>query len=148
MKQNNYNDETNKADLNLDGVVDGYPGNAEAHYQKNASNYADQLAIQLKKGFLTYCVLQLCAKEAMYTSDIIRALREADLVVVEGTIYPLLNRLMKDGLLEYQWQESEQGPPRKYHKRTKFGDLVAEKLETSISELNNSLENLQKEINQ
>jgi PadR family transcriptional regulator PadR len=69
---------------------------------KPADEYAESLAIQLRKGFLAYCVLRVCSHKPVYTSDIIKTLREADLVVVEGTIYPLLNRLQKDGLLRQE----------------------------------------------
>lgn len=79
------------------------------------------LAVQLRKGFLAYCVLKVCSHEPVYTSDIIRKLREAELVVVEGTIYPLLSRLQRDGLLRHEWRESEQGPPRKYYAVTDAG---------------------------
>jgi len=104
--------------------------------------YAEQLAIQLRKGFLAYCVLILCAKQAKYTSDIIRQLHEAELVVVEGTIYPLLSRLQKDGLLTHEWQESEQGPPRKYYRTTTFGVEVADQVKTKIAALQSTLEKL------
>ena len=76
------------------------------------------------------------------TSDIIQRLREAELVVVEGTIYPLLSRLQKDGLLEHEWQESEQGPPRKYYKTTVFGDRVVSQTSKKIEDLNKTLERL------
>lgn len=109
---------------------------------KESEEYAEQLATQLRKGFLTYCVLMVCRDDPKYTSDIIKTLRDAELVVVEGTIYPLLSRLQKDGLLTHEWQESEQGPPRKYYKVTKFGDTVANELTTKISSLNNTLKKL------
>jgi PadR family transcriptional regulator PadR len=108
----------------------------------NSEIYAEQLAIQLKKGFLAYCVLRVCGKNAMYTSDIIRRLSQADLVVVEGTIYPLLSRLQKDGLLKHEWQESEQGPPRKYYRTTDFGLEVMEHMTIAISTLNATLKKL------
>ena len=104
----------------------------------NADNYAEQLATQLRKGMLSYCVLLVC-EESVYTSDIIRNLRDADLSVVEGTIYPLLARLQKDGLLQHEWQESEQGPPRKYYKITEFGHEVREKLSAYIMSLNKTI---------
>lgn len=109
---------------------------------KNAEQYAEQLAVQLRKGFLTYCVLKVCNDEPKYTSDIIMTLREAELVVVEGTIYPLLSRLQKDGLLEHEWQESEQGPPRKYYKTTQYGTEVVGQLNKKIIALNNTLKKL------
>ena len=111
---------------------------------KNIQNevYAEQLAIQLRKGFLAYCVLRVCAPHAKYTSDIITQLRHAELVVVEGTIYPLLSRLQRDGLLTHEWQESEQGPPRKYYKTTDYGLEVAAHVDKKITALNQTLKKL------
>ncbi|MEO8691377.1 MAG: PadR family transcriptional regulator, partial [Candidatus Saccharimonas sp.] len=77
-----------------------------------------------------------------YTSDIIMQLRAIELVVVEGTVYPLLSRLQKDGLLEYEWKESEQGPPRKYYKTTRLGDEVVSELAQKINLLTDTLERL------
>lgn len=107
-----------------------------------STEYAEQLATQLRKGFLAYCVLKTCSHQPQYTSDIIMRLREAELVVVEGTIYPLLSRLQKDGLLSHEWQESEQGPPRKYYKTTTFGDEVVQKTGIKIAELTATLKKL------
>lgn len=104
--------------------------------------YAEQLATQLRKGFLAYCVLKTCSHEPKYTSDIITQLRDAELVVVEGTIYPLLSRLQKDGLLLHEWRESEQGPPRKYYKTTDYGDEVVEQTAKKIAELTATLKKL------
>lgn len=110
---------------------------------KNSNKeYADQLAVQLRKGYLAYCVLVICRDTAQYTSDIITKLHGADLVVVEGTVYPLLSRLQKDGLLRYEWQESEQGPPRKYYVATDDGNKVAELILTKITALNKALKKL------
>jgi len=112
--------------------------------QKDLSSerYAEQVAVQLRKGFLAYCVLKVCAGEPKYTSDIIRRLSEAELVVVEGTIYPLLSRLQKDGLLTHEWQESEQGPPRKYYRVTDFGEEVMDHITKKITTLNTTLKKL------
>lgn len=104
--------------------------------------YAEQLATQLRKGFLAYCVLKVCSHQPVYTSDIIRRLRDAELVVVEGTIYPLLNRLQRDGLLAYDWQESEQGPPRKYYRTTDAGAEVCNIMTGKITTLNATLKKL------
>ena len=104
--------------------------------------YAEQLATQLRKGFLAYCVLKVCSHQPKYTSDIINELSRAQLVVVEGTIYPLLSRLQKDGLLVHEWQESEQGPPRKYYKTTEFGDEVVASVAKKIISLDNTLKKL------
>ena len=118
------------ADADMDGVVD-----ATENLGVQADQYADQLATQLRKGFLAYCVLLICGESAKYTSDIIQQLREAELVVVEGTIYPLLSRLQKDGLLAHEWQESEQGPPSKYYQTTDFGGAVASRSSMIIGEI-------------
>ena len=127
------------ADSDLDGVVD-----ATENLPEQARQYAEQLATQLRKGFLAYCVLKVCSHQPKYTSDIIARLREAELVVVEGTIYPLLSRLQKDGLLAHEWQESEQGPPRKYYKLTDFGRGVVARLGGHIKTLNSTLNKLEK----
>ena len=108
----------------------------------NSEVYAEQLAVQLRKGFLAYCVLRVCSREPKYTSDIIGQLRSAELVVVEGTIYPLLSRLQKDGLLMHEWQESEQGPPRKYYRTTSYGAEVADRVEEKINALQSTLKKL------
>ena len=126
-------------DSNLDGVI-----NASEDLGQRADTYAEQLASQLRKGFLAYCVLLICGESAKYTSDIILQLRGAELVVVEGTIYPLLSRLQKDGLLAHEWQESEQGPPRKYYKLTDFGRDVVARLGGHIKTLNSTLNKLEK----
>ena len=107
-----------------------------------ANNYADNLATQLRKGFLSYCVLKICQDESKYTSDIIATLQEADMVVVEGTIYPLLSRLQRDGMLQHEWHESDQGPPRKYYQTTELGKRVADNLTTNITNLNKTLQKL------
>lgn len=114
--------------------------------KQEAKDYAENLATQLRKGFMAYCVLLTCQQEAHYTSDIIKRLSEADMMVVEGTIYPLLGRLQKDGLLEYNWRESEQGPPRKYYSLTDEGRAVAIILKKHISTLNTTLKKLEKGV--
>lgn len=127
------------ASLNSDagGALDASGGQRE-----RSEVYAEQLATQLRKGFLAYCVLKVCSHQPKYTSDIIAELREAEMVVVEGTIYPLLSRLQKDGLLEHEWQESEQGPPRKYYKTTEYGDEVVGYVADKIAALNTTLKKL------
>lgn len=107
----------------------------------SSEQYAANIATQMRKGFLAYCVLRIC-KDAMYTSDIIEKLRGAELVVVEGTIYPLLSRLQKDGLLQHEWQESKFGAPRKYYKVTEYGDEVLQKVSANITSLNTTLKKL------
>lgn len=107
-----------------------------------SEQYAEQLATQLRKGFLAFCVLKVCNHEPQYTSTIITKLRDADMVVVEGTIYPLLSRLQKDGLLRHEWQESDQGPPRKYYVTTEYGKEVAALVQKKITQLTATLKKL------
>jgi len=109
--------------------------------QTTATEYAGNIAVQMRKGFLAYCVLKIC-QEPVYTSDVIERLREAQLVVVEGTIYPLLSKLQKDGLLEHEWKESKLGAPRKYYKTTDYGREVLEKVTININALNTTLKKL------
>lgn len=109
--------------------------------QTTSDEYASNIATQMRKGFLTYCVLRIC-NESAYTSDVIEKLRTAELVVVEGTIYPLLSRLQKDGLLEHEWIESKFGAPRKYYKTTEYGKEVLEKVTKNITSLNSTLKKL------
>ncbi len=110
--------------------------------QQDSELYSEQLAVQLRKGFLAFCVLKICLDAPKYTSDIITHLSSAELVVVEGTIYPLLSRLQRDGLLRHEWQESEQGPPRKYYQATEYGHDVYEHLAKKITALNATLKKL------
>lgn len=82
---------------------------------------------QMRKGLLEYCILSIIHKNEAYASDILDMLKRANLVVVEGTVYPLLTRMKNEGLLSYRWQESTGGPPRKYYALTQQGhDLLAQ----------------------
>jgi PadR family transcriptional regulator PadR len=103
---------------------------------------AENVKSQMRKGTLEYCILLLLKKEPAYTSDIIQKLQEARLIVVEGTLYPLLTRLKNGGLLGYEWIESNQGPPRKYYKLTEEGELFLGELENSWQELNNTINHI------
>ncbi len=94
---------------------------------------------QMRKGMLEYCVLLLLRRRASYASDIIQQLKDADLLVVEGTLYPLLTRLKNDGLLSYQWQESTQGPPRKYYALTDIGEEFLSGLDSAWNEIENTI---------
>jgi PadR family transcriptional regulator PadR len=99
---------------------------------------------QMRKGVLTYAVLLLLKDGKVYSSEIIRSLRQAELIVVEGTLYPLLNRLAKDQVLAYEWQESEQGPPRKYYWLTDEGKALLAELKTAYRKLDHSIRTLEK----
>jgi PadR family transcriptional regulator PadR len=107
-------------------------------------DYADQLDTQMRKGFLVYCVLLICGHGNVYSSDIIRRLRNASLVVVEGTIYPLLSRLQKDGLLLHAWKESPQGPPRKYYRTSESGQKVLAELQKANKQLQATINMIEK----
>lgn len=95
----------------------------------------DNVKSQMRKGMLEYCILLLLEKQAAYTSDIIQRLKEAELLVVEGTLYPLLTRLKNDHLLSYKWQESTQGPPRKYYMLTDKGAVFLRELDKAWGEI-------------
>ncbi len=97
---------------------------------------------QMRKGTLEYCILLLLRKEPAYTSDIIQKLQEAKLIVVEGTLYPLLTRLKNGGLLSYQWIESTQGPPRKYYELTSDGEVFLGELESAWQEINDTINHI------
>ena len=90
---------------------------------------------QMRKGVLEYCILSILKSGEAYTSDILSSLKDAKMLVVEGTIYPLLTRLKNAGLLNYRWEESTSGPPRKYYELTETGKLFVKELSTTWSEL-------------
>ncbi|GAB5399775.1 MAG: PadR family transcriptional regulator [Flavobacteriaceae bacterium] len=90
---------------------------------------------QMRKGVLEYCILSILKDGEAYTSDILETLKDAKMLVVEGTIYPLLTRLKNAGLLNYRWEESSSGPPRKYYELTETGKLFLKELNTTWSEL-------------
>ncbi len=89
----------------------------------------------MRKGILEYCILSIISRGEIYASDIISELKQAELLVVEGTLYPLLTRLKNNGLLSYSWQESTSGPPRKYYQITADGLQVLQKLDVTWKEL-------------
>ncbi len=97
---------------------------------------------QMRKGVLEYCILLVLDGKPLYASDIIKALKEARMIVVEGTLYPLLTRLKNAGLLAYRWEESTQGPPRKYYELTETGHQFLIELEGSWSELVGAVETI------
>jgi PadR family transcriptional regulator PadR len=90
---------------------------------------------QMRKGILEYCILSVLSRNSCYASDIIKELKEAEVIVVEGTLYPLLTRLKNAGLLSYRWEESQQGPPRKYYELTEAGRTYLADLDKSWQEL-------------
>ena len=90
---------------------------------------------QMRKGVLEFCILSIISKGEVYPSDIIDEMKEAKLIVVEGTLYPLLTRLKNAGLLSYNWVESNAGPPRKYYKLTPLGQEHLKELKKTWDEL-------------
>ena len=90
---------------------------------------------QMRKGVLEYCILSILKNGDAYTSDILSTLKSAEMIVVEGTIYPLLTRLKNSGLLSYRWEESTSGPPRKYYVLTESGKLFLKELDTTWGNL-------------
>lgn len=97
----------------------------------------------MRKGMLEFCVLLLLRKKAAYASEMIASLKDVHLIVVEGTLYPLLTRLKNDGLLSYEWQESTSGPPRKYYSLTPLGLQFLDQLSASWQELSRTVGYLQ-----
>lgn len=97
---------------------------------------------QMRKGVLEMCVLSIISQKEAYPTDIINKLKDSELIIVEGTLYPLLTRLKDAGLLEYTWQESRQGPPRKYYKATPQGKAFLDSLYEAWSKLNQSVNQL------
>jgi PadR family transcriptional regulator, regulatory protein PadR len=95
----------------------------------------DNAQAQMRKGVLEYCILLVLSKRDAYASDIINALKESKMIVVEGTLYPLLTRQKNAGLLSYRWEESTQGPPRKYYTLTEQGRSFLQELDQSWNEL-------------
>ncbi|MGI4749256.1 MAG: PadR family transcriptional regulator [Janthinobacterium lividum] len=95
---------------------------------------------QMRKGILEYCILAIISRGEIYASDIIAELKAAKLLVVEGTLYPLLTRLKNNGLLSYNWVESTSGPPRKYYQLTPEGLVLLRQLDKTWQELSFAVE--------
>ncbi len=100
----------------------------------------ENIKAQMRKGILEYCILSVMSEVEIYASDILEKLKQGKLIVVEGTLYPLLTRLKNDELLEYRWIESTQGPPRKYYKLTESGKAFLNELSKEWLSLQSSVE--------
>ncbi|HOY41982.1 MAG TPA: PadR family transcriptional regulator [Chitinophagales bacterium] len=94
--------------------------------------------VQMRKGILEFCILGIISRGEVYASDILDALKNANMLVVEGTVYPLLTRLKNAGLLTYEWKESSSGPPRKYFTLTQEGKTAFEDLKQTWNELSDA----------
>jgi PadR family transcriptional regulator, regulatory protein PadR len=104
----------------------------------------DNIQAQMRKGVLEFCILSIIAKQESYASDIINELKMAKILVVEGTIYPLLSRLKNDGYLKYSWEESKSGPPRKYYQITASGANMLKEMNKTWKELSFAVEKITK----
>ncbi|WP_073094656.1 PadR family transcriptional regulator [Cyclobacterium lianum] len=100
---------------------------------------ASNTQTQMRKGILEFCILHIIARGEVYATDMIDELKNAQLIIVEGTLYPLLNRLKTSGLASYKWVESETGPPRKYYSITPEGNEFLKQLDKTWSDLDNSV---------
>jgi PadR family transcriptional regulator PadR len=109
----------------------------------NESNLEGTKA-QMRKGILEFCILLVISRGEIYASDILDSLKKADLIVVEGTLYPLLSRLKMGGLLTYRWVESSSGPPRKYYELTEKGKETLSQLKLTWTSLAASITSLLK----
>jgi PadR family transcriptional regulator, regulatory protein PadR len=98
--------------------------------------------VQMRKGVLEYCILHIISRGEVYASDMLEELTAVKIMVVEGTLYPLLTRLRKAGLVEYQWIESNSGPPRKYYTLTKEGTDFLKNLDSTWTDLVNSTQRI------
>lgn len=105
-------------------------------------NEGENQKSQMRKGILEFCILLTISKNKKYASDIIKELKTADLIVVEGTLYPLLSRLRQAQLLTHSWEESQSGPPRKYYELTTKGKTTLSSLKHTWSELSKSITHL------
>lgn len=101
--------------------------------------------VQMRKGVLEYCTLLILKNKDCYSTDILEKLKSAEMIVVEGTLYPLLTRLKNMELLSYRWEESTQGPPRKYYSLTEKGEILLSDLDKSWIDLVESINTLKNE---
>lgn len=97
---------------------------------------------QMRRGILEFCIVSLLAKQEIYTAELIDRLKSANLIVTDGTLYPLLNRLQKAKLLQYRWEESDSGPPRKYYSLTESGECYLGELSKAWQDITGSVENI------
>ncbi len=104
----------------------------------------DNTKAQMRKGILEFCILSIIRQEEVYPSDILRKLKDAKLIIVEGTLYPLLTRLKNAGLLQYRWVESKSGPPRKYYSLTAEGETFLVELGITWEALKTAVKNVTK----
>ena len=133
--------------LSLSKIINQSP-RVELFYQEAETKYkpmkVENTKAQMRKGILEYCILSLLSRKEAYASELVGTLKEASLLVVEGTIYPLLTRLKNEGLLSYRWEESSGGPPRKYYSITPLGEQFLAELDNTWALLVSSVEQITK----
>ena len=98
----------------------------------------------MRRGILEFCILNLLAENEIYTAELIDRLKAANLIVTDGTLYPLLSRLQKAELLQYRWAESDSGPPRKYYSLTKSGVTFLTELNSAWQDITTSVETIRR----
>ena len=106
----------------------------------------DNVKAQMRKGILEYCILAILSREDSYAPKIIAELKQAEMIVVEGTLYPILTRQKNAGLLTYRWEESPQGPPRKYYRLTPKGEEFLAGLQLAWDELADTVNHLRTKL--
>lgn len=115
-------------------------------YSTMSDQSIEKIKSQMRKGTLEYCVLAVISEKESYPSEIINQLKEKNLIVIEGTLYPLLTRLKNSDYLSYRWEESTGGPPRKYFSITEKGKQVLSELHTAWEEYSRSVNSITKNI--
>lgn len=105
---------------------------------------AENIKSQMRKGVLEYCILSILSKKEAYASSMLEELKVADMLVVEGTIYPMLIRQKNQGLLTYRWEESPQGPPRKYYSITDKGREVLAQMDAEWTDIVKTIDTIKK----
>ena len=93
----------------------------------------------IRKGLLEFVILKIVASDKVYVADILARLKETEFTTQEGTLYPLLSKMRREGLLDYEWQESDAGPPRKYYQLTERGRAQLGELNDYWKSLNTTL---------
>tara|TARA_R110002167_G_scaffold29977_4_gene99508 strand:- start:173 stop:619 length:447 start_codon:yes stop_codon:yes gene_type:complete len=120
---------------NFSEGLKSFPKQSALHQKQKEVMNVENTKAQMRKGVLEYCILSILNGKDKYASEILDTLKDAKMLVVEGTIYPLLTRLKNAGLLNYRWEESTSGPPRKYYTLTETGKLFLRELDTTWDEL-------------
>lgn len=110
-------------------------------------NMTESSRTQMRRGVLEYSILLILDCGDEYSSSIIQKLKDVDIIVAEGTVYPLLARLKNSGLLSYRWEESVQGPPRKYYTITSLGKSQLAELDAVWNEMANAIGRLKTDSN-